>query len=206
MEKQMDLNKKSFIPVHTNIENVELDGEKVLRVIKVEKIMEFDENTYAKLIDSSFHNGVIEVKMLSRLLKDTPDFARGFIGIAYRINEDDSAFESFYLRPTNGRIDDPVRKNRGCQYFSYPKYTFAYFRDKNITDYEGPADIGLDEWISLKAVIENEQAKFYLNDNKEPVLVVDNMKHGVGKHGAIGFFVDIGTEAYFKDLKITYTD
>ncbi len=64
----------------------------------------------------------------------------------------------------------------------------------------------MDEWISLKAVIENEQAKFYLNDNKEPVLVVDNMKHGVGKHGAIGFFVDIGTEAYFKDLKITYTD
>ena len=31
MEKQMDLNKKSFIPVHTNIENVELDGEKVIR-------------------------------------------------------------------------------------------------------------------------------------------------------------------------------
>ena len=53
MEKQMDLNKKSFIPVHTNIENVELDGEKVLRVIKVEKIMEFDENTYAKLKDFS---------------------------------------------------------------------------------------------------------------------------------------------------------
>ena len=33
MEKQMDLNKESFIPVHTNIENVELDGEKVLRVV-----------------------------------------------------------------------------------------------------------------------------------------------------------------------------
>lgn len=204
--KNINLDMYNFEPVNTKIENINIDNEQVLKVIKAKKIMEFDENTYAKLIDSSFHNGVIEVKMLSRLLKNAPDFARGFIGIAYRINEDDSAFESFYLRPTNGRIDDPVRKNRGCQYFSYPKYTFAYFRDKNITDYEGPADIGLDEWISLKAVIENEQAKFYLNDNKEPVLVVDNMKHGVGKHGAIGFFVDIGTEAYFKDLKITYTD
>ncbi len=41
MEKQIDLNKVSFIPVHTNIENVELEGEKVLRVVKIEKIMEF---------------------------------------------------------------------------------------------------------------------------------------------------------------------
>ena len=38
--------------------------------------------------------------MLSRLLKDAPDFARGFIGIAYCINEDDTKFESFYVRPT----------------------------------------------------------------------------------------------------------
>lgn len=34
--------------------------------------------------------------MLNRLLKETPDFARGFIGIAYRIHEDDTKFESFY--------------------------------------------------------------------------------------------------------------
>ena len=73
MENQIDLNKESFIPVHTNIENVELDGEKVIRVVKAEKIMEFDENTYAKLKDFSFHNGTIEVKMLSRLLPDAPD-------------------------------------------------------------------------------------------------------------------------------------
>ena len=66
MEKQMDLNKKSFIPVHTNIENVELDGEKVIRVVKAEKIMEFDENTYAKLKDFSFHNGTIEVDVYKR--------------------------------------------------------------------------------------------------------------------------------------------
>lgn len=38
------------------------------------------------------------------------DFARGFIGIAFRIDDEDSTFESFYVRPTNGRIDDPVRK------------------------------------------------------------------------------------------------
>lgn len=206
MENYTNLEKDNFKAVHTAIENLELESEKVLRVVKAEKIMEFDENTYAKLVDSSFHNGIIEVKMLSRLLYDAPDFARGFIGIAFRINDNDTKFESFYLRPTNGRTDDPVRKARGCQYFSYPKYTFAYFREKNITDYEAPVDIGLNEWINLKAVIDGSHAEFYVNDFVKPILIVNDMKHGANQRGGVGFFVDIGTEAFFKDLKITLKD
>ena len=88
-----------FQPVHTGIETLSLEGEQVLRVVKTEKIWEFDENTYAKLPQVSFHNGVIQVDMRSRLLPDAPDLARGFVGIAFRIQEDDSAFESFYVRP-----------------------------------------------------------------------------------------------------------
>lgn len=206
MTDLIDLKKENFKAVHTAIQNEEWQGEKILRVVKAEKIMEFDENTYAKLIGSTFHNGVIEVKMLSRLLPDAPDFARGFIGIAYRINDDDTKFESYYVRPTNGRVDDPIRKAHGSQYFSYPKYTFAYFREHYITQYEAPVNIGLDEWITLKAVINNESAEFYINGAQKPTLVVEDMKHGAYQSGAIGFFVDIGTEAFFKDLKITYQD
>lgn len=207
MEKWIDLNKDNFNAVHTAVENTQLDGENVLRVVKAEKIMEFDENTYAKLTDLKFHNGIIEVKMLSRLLDDAPDFARGFIGIAYRINGDDSQFESFYVRPTNGRqCHDPVRKAHGCQYFSYPQYTFEYFRNHQITKYEAPVDIDLNEWISLKAVIEGAHGEFYINDMTKPILVVDDMIHGSELSGNIGFFVDIGTEAFFKDLKITLYD
>lgn len=206
MKNYIDIRNDCFKAVHTTAQNVELDDEIVLRVVKAEKLMEFDENTYAKLIDFTFHNGTIEVKMLSRLLPDAPDFARGFIGIAYRISDDDTKFESFYVRPTNGRIDDPIRKAHGCQYFSYPKYTFSYFRDNAIEGYEAPVDIGLDEWIKLKAVIKGEYATFFINDEKEPVLVVNDMKHGANQTGEVGFFVDIGTEAFFKDLIITNED
>lgn len=94
------INKENWKENYTHISNEVIDNEKVLRVVKSGKINEYDENTYAKLVDSSFHNGIIEVKMLSRLLKDAPDFARGFIGIAYRINKDDTKFEAFYIRPT----------------------------------------------------------------------------------------------------------
>ena len=207
MENYIDLKKENFKAVNTAIENVKLEDQQVLRVIKAKKIMQFDENTYAKLVDTSFHNGIIEVKMLSRLLPDAPDFSRGFIGIAYRINDDDTKFESFYVRPTNGRqCDDPIRKAHGCQYFSYPQYTFDYFREHNITMYEAPVDIDLNEWITLKAVIQESTAEFYINDENKPILVVDDMKHGSELKGSVGFFVDIGTEAFYKDLKITYYD
>ncbi|MBQ1493127.1 MAG: hypothetical protein IIZ39_14325 [Blautia sp.] len=195
-----------WIPVHTTITQEELEGESVLRVIKKDKIMQFDENTMARLKDVDFHNGIIRVKMLSRLLPDAPDFARGFIGIVFRVNPENSEFESFYIRPTNAMTDDPVRRAHGCQYFSYPGYTFAYFREFGITDYEAPIHNGLNEWVQLKAAIYDEEARFYLNEEEDPVLVVPHLKHGKEAHGSVGFFSEIGTEAFFKDLEIEYGD
>lgn len=202
----MTIELMDFTPVHTNAKLVEFQGEPVLQVTKSEKLMVFDENTYCKLEDVSFHNGIVEVKVLSRLLPDAPDFARGFIGLAFRIDKADTSFESFYVRPTNGRVEDAVRKNRAVQYFSYPNYTFDYFRERGITDFEAPADIGLDEWLTIKAVVEEEKAAVYVNDGEEPILSVENLKLGAEAKGSIGLFVDIGTQGFFKDLKITPFD
>ncbi len=204
MKNAVNMAVENWKAVNTDIRNAVIDGEQALRVVKGEaKLMRFDENTYARLTDCDFRNGTIEVKMMSRLLPDAPDFARGFIGIAYRISPDDSEFESFYIRPTNAMTDDPVRKSHGCQYFSYPGYTFAYFREYGITGYEAPIERGLDEWVALKAVIRDETAAFYLDGSDTPVLIVSDMKHGPNAHGSVGLFVDIGTEAFFKDLVIT---
>ena len=198
-----DLNE--WIPVHTSVTQEEMDGEKVFRVTKKDKIMQFDENTLVRLKGIDFHNGIIRVKMLSRLLPDAPDFARGFIGIVLRVNRENSEFESFYIRPANGMTEDPVRKAHGCQYFSYPGYTFAYFREFGITEYEAPIHNGLNEWVQLTAVIQDEKAQFYLDEGKEPVLAVQRMKHGKDAHGSVGFFSEIGTEAFFKDFEVVCT-
>lgn len=205
--KSIDIKETNFKAVNTLAGNVLFENNPVLRVVKKDKINLFDENTYAKVKDLQFHNGIIEVKLLSRLLPDAPDFARGFIGIAYRVNEDDSEFESFYVRPTNGRAcTDVVRRSHGCQYFSYPGYTFSYFREYGITKYEAKVDVDLNEWFTLKATIEDEHAEFYLNQNTEPVLIVEDMKHGVGRKGFVGIFVDIGTEAFVSEMNVVCTD
>ena len=139
-------------------------------------------------------------------MPEAPDYARGFIGIVFRANETDSEFESFYIRPTTGaNCTDPIRKKHGCQYFSYPGYTFSYFREFGIETYENEVStIVLNEWSHIKAVIEDDHASFFVDGNH--VLEVQGLKHGPDAQGSVGLYVDIGTDGYFKNLRIQCTD
>lgn len=196
------MNAENFIPVNSFISNLEIDGTEVLRVIKDPKIEAFDEPTYAKVIGSTFKNGTVEVKVLSRLLPDAPEFARGFLGIAFRIDGNDEQFESLYIRPTNGRNENQLRRNRSTQYFSYPDFKFDRSRAESPGEYESYADMGLDEWIDLKIRVEGEHAELYVNNSKHPVLMVNDLKLGPDAEGAVALWVEEGTEGFFKDLKI----
>lgn len=193
----------NFIPVNTYIKNVDLYNVQSLCVTKNPEIKEFDEPTFARLIGSEFHNGIIEVKVLSRLLPDAPELARGFIGVAFRIDENNSSFEALYIRPANGRNENQLRRNRSTQYFSYPDYKFDRFRIEAPGMYESYADMGLDEWIDLKIEVQYECAKLYVNHSSHPVLVVNDLKHGANRTGGIGLWVEVGTEGFFTNLKIT---
>ncbi|WP_207510016.1 hypothetical protein [Telluribacter humicola] len=181
---------------------VKLKGKKAVRVVKDTAVKAFDEPTFVKISGANFTNGTIEVKVLSRLLKNAPEFARGFIGVAFRINETNTSYESIYIRPTNGRSDDQVRRNHSIQYYSYPHYKFDRLRKEAPERYESYADMGLDEWITLQIVVQGQQAKLYLNDSKQPSLVVNDLKLGANASGAIGLWVEVGTEGFFSDLKI----
>lgn len=203
-ERGLNMKSSNFTTSHTKIEKAVIDSYETVRVVKNEKLDIFDENTYAILKDSDFHNGEIRVTMLSRLLPDAPDFARGFVGVVFRVNKEGNEFESYYVRPANGRHPDPIRRSHGSQYFSYPGYTFSYFREFNITAYEAPADIGLNEWIDLKCIIKDAKGSFYVNN--QLVLEVNDLKHGPDARGAVGFYVDTGTEAFYRDLQITCYD
>lgn len=193
---------ENFIAVNSFISNLDFDGTEVLRVIKKPKIEAFDEPTYARVIGTTFNNGTIEVKVLSRLLPDAPEFARGFLGIAFRIDENNEHFESLYIRPTNGRNENQLRRNRSTQYFAYPDYKFDRLRNESPGEYESYADMGLDEWIDLRVKVDGEHAELYVNNSKYPVLVVNDLKHGPDMEGVIALWVEEGTEGFFKELKV----
>jgi hypothetical protein len=181
----------------------EVNGYKAIRVTKDPKVAKDDEPTFAKLTGSDFKDGTIEAKVFSKLLPGAPEHARGFIGIAFRIDESNSKFECIYLRPTNGRADDQIRRNRSIQYFSYPDYKYDRTRKETPAKYETYADMGLGEWIDMKIVVKAGKATLFLNGGTQPALIVSDLKHGAEMRGAIGLWVDVGTEGFFKDVIIT---
>lgn len=193
----------SLKPVLVNMSITSIDGKKAVRVARDTVTKGADLPTFVRLNNiDDFSNGTIEVMLLSRLLPTALPDARGFIGLAFRINKDNSRFESFYIRPTNGRAEDQLRRNHSTQYFSYPDYKFDRLRKEAEGKYESYADMGLNEWIKMKIVVKGAQAKLYLNDNPQPALIVNDLKLGAANSGAIGLFVDSGTDAFFRDIKV----
>ncbi|PIF61377.1 hypothetical protein [Flavobacterium sp. 11] len=204
--------KHEFEAVNTKAEIVNMDGVKVLKVERDLIAFPFDEKnidtstdgpTYVKLTNVAMENGTIEVKMLSRIMENSPfPAARGFIGVAYRVNQENKNFDAIYLRPSNGRADDQLRRNHTIQYFSYPGNTFGRLRKEANGLYETYADIGLNEWIDVRIEFQDEKAVLYINNQKSPSFIVTKML-GTSKTGSIALWVEIGTVGYFKDLKVT---
>ena len=190
---------------------VKLNGEEVLKIERDLKAIPFDvknlvatvdEPTYAKLKNVNLENGVIEVKVLARIQNPSPfEAAQGFIGLAFRISENDSAFESIYLRPKVGRSEKQFARNHTVQYYSYPDHKFDRLRRESPGLYETYADVDLNEWITLRIEVNGQKASLYINGQKHPSFIVEKMK-GTTTSGSIALWVDIGTVGYFKEFKV----
>jgi hypothetical protein len=150
-----------------------------------------------------FSNGILEVDVASVLAADAPAFARGFIGLAFRIDSA-SRFEGIYLRPANSRVEDQVRRNHSIQYFSFPDHDFARLRREEPEKYESYVDIDLEEWIRMRIVIQDSSARLFVNDALQPCLVVNDLKLGPNQVGGVGLWIESGTMGYFSGLKIIH--
>jgi hypothetical protein len=52
-------------------------------------------------------------------MPEGPRWARGFVGIVFRVSDGASKYEGIHLRPLNAVVDAQVARNRTVQYFSY---------------------------------------------------------------------------------------
>ena len=205
MAQKIHLNKDSRIePINVVVNHTNLQGKKVVEIIKDASIPAPSKPTFGKIKDIEFQDGIIELRMYSSILIGAPEQARGFIGVAFRISEDNSQFECIYLRPRNGRDTNQLRRNHSTQYFAYPEYTFSKLRKESSGMYESYADMELNTWIHIRIEVVNQTAKLYINKNKQPALIISDLKNTSQTKGYIGLFVDNGTKGYFKDLKIIH--
>ena len=91
-----------------------LQDRKGLRIRMAANLGNTDEKL-AIIEGSDFGNGVIEAEIAGAPQAGAPEGARGFVGIAFRVQSDLRTYDAFYLRPTNGRAEDQVRRNHSAQ-------------------------------------------------------------------------------------------
>ncbi|HEY1950507.1 MAG TPA: hypothetical protein VGG97_26075 [Bryobacteraceae bacterium] len=157
-------------------------------------------SSYAIVKDASFRDGTIEVDLAGKPAVGAGAGARGFIGIAFRLQ--DNKYEYIYLRPTNGRADDQVRRNHSTQYSSYPDFDFARSRQESPEKYESYADLQPGVWTKYRIEIDDRKARLYVNGAEQPSLIVNDLKLEP-REGGVALWVGPGTEGYFAGLKIT---
>jgi hypothetical protein len=152
--------------------------------------------------DLNFRDGEIEMDVAGSPIPGNDSSYRGFIGIAFRVQDSlGLAYECIYIRPTNGRARDQLRRNHSTQYVSYPRYPWFRLRAETPGLYESYADLISGQWTHFRIVVNGCIAELYLNGADQPCLIVNDLKLGSGG-GGIGLWIGPGTNGYFRSLKI----
>jgi hypothetical protein len=157
--------------------------------------------SYAVIKDASFRDGTIEVDLAGQPAAGAEGGARGFIGIAFRI-QGDGSYEYIYLRPTNGRANDQIRRNHATQYSSHPDFSFARSRQEAPEKYESYVDLQPGVWTKYRIEVEGSKARLYVHGAEQPCLIVNDLKLEP-RNGGVALWVGPGTEGYFSNLKVT---
>jgi hypothetical protein len=179
-------------------EPVTYQGRRALRVTEAGQARE-DRLVILKGID--FQDGVIEIDLAGKPGAGAPELARGFIGVAFRVAPDVSRFECIYLRPTNARAEDQVRRNHSVQYVSFPDFPWQKLRKEMPEKYESYADLVPGEWTKVKIQVQGVKARLFVHGAEQPALVINDLKLGTAR-GAVALWIGPGTEGYFANLRI----
>ena len=159
-------------------------------------------NPLAVIQGLEFSNGVIEAEIAGAPGPGAFEGARGFVGIAFRMQKDMQTYDAFYLRPTNGRADDQVRRNHSAQYISNPAWPWMRLRKETPEKYEAYVDLVPGAWTKVKIEVRGDRARLYVHDQPQPTLIINDVKTGAQGAGAIALWVGPGTIAHFRNLTV----
>ena len=188
--------------VNVKAEAVTFKGRKALRVHDAAPPDLGDEGRLAILPNTDFQDGVIEVDLAGEPRAGAGEGARGFVGIAFRVAADQSRFECIYLRPTNGRAEDQVRRNHSVQYISVPGFPWHLLRKEFPEKYESYVDLIAGEWTKVRIEVRGDKARLYVNGVEQPTLLINDLKQGQSK-GAVALWIGPETLAHFANLRIS---
>jgi CubicO group peptidase (beta-lactamase class C family) len=173
------------------------DGRKAVRLLAPNHL---DRNAIG-VLPVTFRDGVIELEVAGRPAPGSNENARGFIGLAFHV-ADERHFESFYLRPTNARADDQLRRNHSVQYAAEPDHDARQLRSESPGLYESYVDLQAGVWTKMRIVVRGRRAELYVHGSNQPCLIVHDLKLGESQ-GLLALWVGEGTDGYFSNLRVT---
>ena len=188
--------------VNVKAETTKFKGRNALRVADAAVPGTGDEGRLVIFPKTDFQDGTIEVDLAGEPGPNAGEGARGFVGVAFRVSSDQSRFECIYLRPTNGRADDQVRRNHSVQYISMPGFPWQLLRKEFPEKYETYVDLLPGEWTKVRIEVRGEKARLFVNGVEQPNILINDLKQGVTK-GAVALWIGTGTLAHFSNLRIS---
>jgi hypothetical protein len=150
----------------------------------------------------AFSSGVIEAEIAGAPAPGATEGARGFVGVAFRLQDDGKTYDAFYLRPTNGRAEDQERRNHATQYISHPEWPWFRLRKETPSRYEAYVDLVPGEWTKIKIEVQGQRARLYVHGSEQPALIVNDVKSGANAKGAVALWLEAGTVAHFRNLTV----
>ncbi len=185
-----------------HVEQVSYRGVRALKLVPAPETAGKDEDMMAILDQPEFKDGSIALQLSGAPRPGMPPDSRGFVGVSFRTGAHGEWSEVFYLRPTNGRVDDQLRRNHSVQYVSHPEYPWNRLRSESPGVYESYADLEPGAWTAVTIEVSGTSARLYVNGATQPTLIVNDLKHGSAP-GRIALWAHVETDAYFGPLTIT---
>jgi hypothetical protein len=189
-------------PVNVALAPVTYRGRRAIRVVESAYSTRALGEAIAVVNGVTFQEGTIEVDVAGAPAPQAAARDRGFIGLAFHLASGAERFKTFYLRPTNARADDQLRRNHTTQYTALPDWPWDRLRREQPGQYESYVDMEAGEWTSLKIVVAATRAILYINGSAQPALVVTDLKDPVTS-GGLALWIGEGTEGYFANLRVT---
>jgi hypothetical protein len=169
---------------------IDKDGEKAIR-------LEGKNGTgFVRLENVTFADGVIEFDARGKNAVQ-----QSFLGVAFH-GADVKTYDAVYFRPFNFRSDDPARRAHAVQYISAPTHPWQKLREQFPGKYENavaPAP-DPDGWFHARVVVAWPKVSVFVNDAKEPSLVVNQLNDR--KRGWLALWVDV-SGGDFANLRVT---
>ena len=148
---------------------------------------------------------MIEAEIAGAIAPGAGEGARGFVGLAFRLQKDMKTYDAFYLRPTNGRADDQERRNHATQYVSHPEWPWYRLRKETPARYESYVDLVPGAWTKIRIEVDGAKARLYVHGQEQPALIVNDVKSGPHAKGAVALWIGPGTVAHFRNLRVEPT-